>query len=65
MDASMVQLGSRVCIRDADGEAEFSIVPSEDADVAEGRVSAENTDYGPRFSLYLPLRANRRAAAVN
>jgi transcription elongation factor GreA len=42
MDASMVRLGSRVRIRDADGEAEFAIVPSEDADVAEERVSAES-----------------------
>ncbi len=42
MDASLIQMGSRVRIRDTDGEAEFCIVPSEDADVAEERVSAES-----------------------
>ncbi len=42
MEASLIQMGSRVRIRDADGEAEFCIVPSEDADVAEQRVSAES-----------------------
>jgi transcription elongation GreA/GreB family factor len=42
MDARMVHLGSRVRIRDADGEAEFWIVPPEDADVAQERVSAES-----------------------
>lgn len=42
MDASVIELGSRVRVRDADGEAEFNIVPSEDADVAEERVSAES-----------------------
>ncbi len=29
-------------VRDADGEAEFNIVPSEEADIAEERVSAES-----------------------
>ena len=42
MDASVIELGSRVRVRDADGEAEFNIVTSEDADVAEERVSAES-----------------------
>ncbi len=42
MDASLIQMGSRVRIGDADGEAEFCIVPSEDADVAAQRVSAES-----------------------
>ena len=38
----MVRMGSRVRIRDADGEAEFFIVASEEADVAEERVSADS-----------------------
>jgi transcription elongation GreA/GreB family factor len=42
MDASLVHMGSRVRIRDEDGEAEFSIVPPEDADVSAERVSAES-----------------------
>jgi transcription elongation factor GreA len=42
MDVSVVHVGSRVRIRDADSDAEFFIVPPEDADVAEERVSAES-----------------------
>jgi transcription elongation factor GreA len=42
MDASQVRMGSRVRIRDHDGEAEFDIVPHEDADIAAERVSAES-----------------------
>jgi transcription elongation factor GreA len=42
MDASQVRMGSRVRIRDRDGEAEFDIVPHEDADIAAERVSAES-----------------------
>jgi transcription elongation GreA/GreB family factor len=42
MDASLVHMGSRVRIRDDDGEEEFSIVPPEDADVSAERVSAES-----------------------
>jgi transcription elongation factor GreA len=42
MDVSVVHVGSRVRIQDADGEVEFSIVPPEEADAAEERVSAES-----------------------
>jgi len=38
----MVSMGSRVRIRDDDGEAEFTIVSREDADIAEERISAES-----------------------
>ena len=39
-DGQVVQLGSRVCIRDADGDAEFYVVPPEEADAVADRVSA-------------------------
>ncbi len=42
MDMSAVRVGSRVRIRDVDGEDEFSIVPDEDADIAAERVSASS-----------------------
>jgi transcription elongation factor GreA len=42
MDASQVRLGSRVRVRDTDGEAEFHIVPSEDADIAQERIAADS-----------------------
>ena len=42
MDNGMVSMGSRVRIRDDDGEAEFTIVSREDADIAEERISAES-----------------------
>lgn len=42
MDGSLVRIGSRVRIRDVDGDAEFFIVRPEDADVAAERVSAES-----------------------
>jgi transcription elongation factor GreA len=38
----MIRVGSRVCVRDADGAVEFSIVEPAEADVAEARVSAES-----------------------
>lgn len=38
----MVRVGSRVCVNDADGPVEFSIVVPAEADVAEARVSAES-----------------------
>ncbi len=38
----MIRVGSRVCVRDADGSVEFSIVEPGEADVAEARVSAES-----------------------
>jgi transcription elongation GreA/GreB family factor len=40
IDRSVVRIGSRVCIRDDDGEAEFHIVEPSDADAFEGRVSS-------------------------
>lgn len=42
MDSGTVAMGSRVRIRDDDGEAEFTIVAREDADIAEERISAES-----------------------
>jgi transcription elongation factor GreA len=41
-DGQVVQLGSRVCIRDADGEAQFYVVPPEEADAVADRVSARS-----------------------
>ena len=38
----MIRVGSRVCVQDADGAVEFSIVEPAEADVAEARVSAES-----------------------
>ena len=38
----VVRLGSRVRVRDADGEEEFAVVPPEDADAAAERVSASS-----------------------
>ncbi len=37
---SVVRMGSRVRVRDIDGEAEFAVVPPEQADVAAERISA-------------------------
>jgi len=37
-----VRVGSRVCVRDGDGEVAFSIVHPVEADVAEERVSADS-----------------------
>lgn len=37
-----VRIGSRVCVRDRDGEVGFSIVDPAEADVAEERVSADS-----------------------
>jgi transcription elongation GreA/GreB family factor len=41
-DESMVRIGSRVRVRDVDGEAEFAVVGPEDADAIADRVSAES-----------------------
>ena len=35
-------MGSRVRVRDADGDAEFAIVPHQDADISQERVSADS-----------------------
>lgn len=40
IDGSVVRIGSRVCIQDDDGVAEFRIVDPVEADAFEGRVSA-------------------------
>jgi transcription elongation GreA/GreB family factor len=40
--AGVVRIGSRVRIRDADGDAEFSVVEPEDADAVAERVSASS-----------------------
>jgi transcription elongation factor GreA len=42
MTQAAVQIGSRVRVRDADGDAEFSIVPAEEADCMADRVSVES-----------------------
>jgi transcription elongation factor GreA len=42
MTQAAVRIGSRVRVRDADGDAEFSIVPAEDADCMADRVSVES-----------------------
>jgi transcription elongation factor GreA len=42
MDVSQIRVGSLVRIRDRDGEAEFYLVPDEDADIAAERVSADS-----------------------
>jgi transcription elongation factor GreA len=39
---SVIHIGSRVRVRDMDGEAEFAVVPHEDADATAERVSAES-----------------------
>jgi transcription elongation factor GreA len=39
-DDDMVRMGSRVRVRDVDGEAEFTVVAAEDADIAANRISA-------------------------
>ena len=41
-DGSRVRIGSRVRVRDVDGEAEFAVVGPEDADAIAERVSAES-----------------------
>ena len=37
-----IGIGSRVRLRDQDGEAEFTIVGAEDSDVASGRISDDS-----------------------
>jgi transcription elongation GreA/GreB family factor len=41
-DAGMVRIGSRVRVRDAGGEDEFTLVPEHDADAHARRLSAES-----------------------
>jgi transcription elongation GreA/GreB family factor len=53
IEHNVVRIGSRVCIRDDDGVAEFRIVESADADAFEGRVSAD----GPLGRALLGRRA--------
>jgi transcription elongation factor GreA len=38
----VVQIGSRVCVRDKDGDAQFRIVEQHEADAVAERVSAES-----------------------
>jgi transcription elongation GreA/GreB family factor len=40
--ANVIAIGSRVCVRDTDGDAEFSIVEPDQADIADERISAES-----------------------
>ena len=42
MTQKAVRLGSRVRVRDADGDAQFSIVPADEADCMADRVSADS-----------------------
>jgi len=42
MTQAAVRIGSRVRVRDADGDAAFSIVPAEEADCMANRVSVES-----------------------
>ena len=42
MTQQAVRIGSRVRVRDADGDAEFSVVPHAEADSMAHRVSAES-----------------------
>ncbi len=46
----MVQIGSRVCIRDADGECEFQVVEPEEADALADRVSRETIWSSPAWT---------------
>jgi transcription elongation GreA/GreB family factor len=41
-DDRVVRLGSKVRVRDVDGDAEFAVVPPEEADVAADRISASS-----------------------
>ncbi len=41
-DGEVVRIGSRVCIRDADGEAEFDLVEPHEADPIAERVSCDS-----------------------
>jgi transcription elongation factor GreA len=40
--ATLIEIGSEIHVRDNDGEDRFTIVGSEDSDVAAGRISAES-----------------------
>ena len=41
-DNSTIRVGSLVCVRDRDGEEEYTIVGGEDADVVARRISTES-----------------------
>jgi len=40
--STVIRIGSRVCVRDEDGEAEFQIVDPAEADAIAERVSADS-----------------------
>jgi transcription elongation factor GreA len=40
--STVIRIGSRVCVRDEDGEAEFHIVDPAEADAVAERVSADS-----------------------
>ncbi len=42
VDDDVVRIGSRVRVKDADGEEEFAVVPDEEADARADRVSADS-----------------------
>ncbi len=41
-DEMVVRMGSRVRVRDVDGEEEFAVVPPDEADITANRVSANS-----------------------
>ena len=41
-DDCLVRMGSRVRVRDMDGDAEFAVVPPEEADATADRISASS-----------------------
>lgn len=64
----VVRIGSRVRVRDADGEAEFAVIPPEDADPAAERISASSplghALLGRRLGEEVPFRAPGGALTV-
>lgn len=61
MTQEAVRIGSRVRVRDADGDAEFSVVPHDEADSMADRVSADSplgrALLGRRCGEYVRYRA--------
>lgn len=61
-DVQAVRVGSRVRLQDLDGEADYSLVPAEEADPFMGLVSAESPlgralqgrSVGDRVAVYAP-----------
>ncbi len=68
IDESVIRIGSRVRVRDVDGEAEFAVVGPEEADAAAERVSAESplgrALLGRRLGEHVRFRAPGGVLAV-